>query len=188
MNLYLLRHIQTIAPQGLCYGQTDVPLIADYAQHHAHIKQQLPQIEHIYSSPQSRCLQLAKDIQTKQKLTIDPRLQELNFGQWENHLFNDIDKTTLQTWTDNYQTQAPPNGESFQQLQQRTQQFWQTIQSNPHDSLIVTHAGVIRALLAIILEIPTNKVFNFKVNHASLHHFKTHSTWSELIYWNRLLL
>ncbi|RKZ48020.1 MAG: hypothetical protein DRR00_20450, partial [Candidatus Parabeggiatoa sp. nov. 3] len=49
------------------------------------------------------------------------------------------------------------NGESFQTLFNRCQDFWNDILTKPYQTIIiVTHLGVIRALLAYILEIGKN--------------------------------
>jgi len=187
MHIYLLRHVATQAKTGLCYGHSDIPLAENYPQQHSQIKKNLPPVKHIYTSPLSRCRQLAEDLVTHQTLIIEECLRELNFGAWEQRYFNDINPQQLKYWTENYLTQAPPAGESFQQLIQRCQQFWQQLQTTDEDCLIITHAGVIRALLMAMLTLSYEQVFHFKVDYGAMHGFKKHAEWVELLYWNQPL-
>jgi alpha-ribazole phosphatase len=79
----------------------------------------------------------------------------------------------LQQWTDNFVHVAPPNGESFMDLCRRAGSFWQDVVHGMHPAsdriLIITHAGVIRALLAHILELPPANAFQFRVDVGSVH-------------------
>ena len=137
------------------------------------LQQKLPELKPnslVFSSPFIRCVQLAERI--SDKVTIDTRLSELDFGDWENRRFDDIDVDVLQQWTDNFVNVAPPNGESFIDLCQRAGDFWQDVVMDASASeqiLIITHAGVIRALLAHILKLPPANAFQFRVDVGSVH-------------------
>jgi alpha-ribazole phosphatase len=184
ITYYFIRHAPTKAAPNLCYGQTDIPLVADYPRHHAQIKRALPPLDLVYSSPLSRCLQLAHDLNSQP--VIDARLQELNFGLWEQCNFNHIAPLQLQQWSENYLTQAPPQGENFAQLLQRCHNFWHALAPLEGQNIaIVSHAGVIRALLSLSLNIAADKVFHFKVDYASIHCIKQHENWHELVFWNQ---
>jgi len=174
MDIYLIRHTKTDTLKGLCYGQSDVAL-ADSFLEEAHLLQlKLPQLKPnslVFSSPLTRCVQLAEKL--SDKVTIDTRLSELDFGDWEYRRFDAIDGDALQQWTDNFVDVAPPNGESFIDLCQRTRAFWQDIVHGKYPAseqvLIITHAGVIRALLVHILKLPPANAFQFRVDVGSVH-------------------
>jgi alpha-ribazole phosphatase len=171
MDIYLIRHTQTANSAGLCYGQTDVAVASTFEAEVDTLHGKLPEFDddcRVLSSPLSRCIQLAETF--SDTITTDARLQELNFGDWENKLFDDIEPTALQQWTDNFATAAPPNGETFGELYERVGEFWQALLANPSEQvIIVTHAGVIRAVLARVLNLPLENAFQFRIDAGSVH-------------------
>lgn len=171
MDIYLIRHTKTDTPVGLCYGQTDVSLVANFKDEFIKIQQKLPALAsnfRVYSSPLTRCTLLASHISSQ--VYNDDRLGELSFGDWENCLFDSLDTKELKHWTNNFVSLAPPNGESFTQLSERVGSFWQELLlSDAEQVLVVTHAGVIRALLAHVLQLPLANAFKFKVDVGSVH-------------------
>ena len=171
MEIYLIRHTKTVAQTGLCYGRTDLDIGNDFLVQANAIKTKLPEFESdcvIYSSPLKRCQKLAAYFCVTN--LIDERLQELDFGDWENCLFDNLPSEEMVNWTENFVACAPPSGESFLELVSRVQEFWQMLQTqNAQTVFIVTHAGVIRAFLAIILQLPLKNAFQFQVDYGSIH-------------------
>ena len=171
MDIYLIRHTQTATDPGLCYGQTDIALAASFDDEMGKLHDKLPEFDDdckVFSSPLTRCLQLAETF--SDTVITDTRLQELNFGDWEGQRFDDIDPAALQQWTKNFVTAAPPNGENFEDLYQRAGDFWQELLANPAAQvLVITHAGVIRALLARALNLPLANSFQLRIDSGSAH-------------------
>ena len=171
MDIYLIRHTQTANAEGLCYGQCDIGLAVSFPEEVEALHDKLPELNEnfrVFSSPLTRCVQLAETF--SDSVISDARLQELYFGDWEGQRFEDIDQVALQQWTDNFATAIPPNGESFSDLLKRTGEFWQELLANPVDQvIIVTHAGVIRALLAQVLSLPPANAFQFRIDAGSVH-------------------
>ncbi len=171
MDIYLIRHTQTATDPGLCYGQSDIALVYSFPDDIAGLHDKLLDFDDdckVFSSPLTRCLQLAKTF--SDTLTTDPRLQELNFGEWEGKRFDDIDTHVLQHWIDNFVTAAPPKGENFEDLYQRAGSFWQDLLSTESvQVLVITHAGVIRALLAHALNLPLANSFQLRIDSGSVH-------------------
>jgi len=174
MDIYLIRHTKTDTIKGFCYGQSDVELADTFLDEFQRLKGKLPALNvksYFFSSPLSRCLHLAEKL--ADTVTIDARLSELNFGDWESRRFDEIDVNDLRQWTDNFVHISPPNGESFTDLCERVGSFWQeVVQSMPPDTeqiLIITHAGVIRALFAYLLKLPLANAFQFRVDVGSVH-------------------
>lgn len=81
-------------------------------------------------------------------------LREMHFGDFEGCTFDDLkDNDEYNKWLNHYKDTATPNGESFQQFQGRIDIGWnkliREVKNNRwKHSFIVTHAGVIRHLLA----------------------------------------
>jgi alpha-ribazole phosphatase len=172
MDIYLIRHTKTDTINGLCYGQADVPLRPSFATEAEQVINKLPDLSmettRIFSSPLSRCRQLADRL--SDVVITDGRLLELDFGDWEKQCFDEIDSALLNVWTHNFVLQAPPNGESFSDLVQRVAHFWgDLIALDLSLVVVVTHAGVIRALLAHILNLPLANAFQFRVDPGSVH-------------------
>ncbi len=186
MDIYLIRHTQTANSAGLCYGQTDVTVASTFEQETDTLHGKLPEFDdecRVFSSPLSRCVQLAETF--SDTVTTDARLQELHFGDWEGQLFDDIEPTALQQWTDNFATAAPPNGETFIDLYERVGAFWQELLANPAEQVvIVTHAGVIRALLARVLKLPLENAFQFRIDAGSVHKLRSIDDYIYLEYVN----
>ena len=181
MDIYLIRHTKVEIEKGVCYGQSDVPCA------HAPKLPKLPQNALIISSPLQRCLHLA--YQLSDSVIIDKRIMELNFGDWEMQKWDDINQKLLQQWMNDYVNIAPPNGESFQTLFQRCQAFWHDItQKNAQILVIVTHLGVIRALLAHVLEMPLKKSMSIQVDYGAInklrYHFNYKTSWTTIEYLN----
>lgn len=164
--IYLVRHTTPDISPGVCYGQSEVPLTASYRVELTVIRRQLPIKAICFSSPFARCQRLAYDLYGDQVQT-DQRLVELNFGAWELKRWDQIDQKAATYWGDHFVTQAPPGGESFKQLQRRVLDFWQTVPRD-QDTVIVTHAGVIRAILAHQHNLPLAKAFNLPVSYGQI--------------------
>jgi alpha-ribazole phosphatase len=161
----------TATEKGLCYGQSDVALSPTFEDDAQQLLEKLPNFSaecQVFSSPLSRCLQLAEKL--TETVIADKRLLELDFGNWENCFFDDLDSDMFRHWTDNFVDVSPPNGESFTELCQRAASFWQEVLLlDLEQVVIVTHAGVIRALLAHILQLPLANAFQFRIDTGSIH-------------------
>ncbi len=188
MDIYLIRHTKTASEKGFCYGQSDVPLAESFDKELIEVNAKLPDLTEdclVFSSPLQRCISLAKVF--LKPIKMDVRLQELNFGDWENRKFDDIDAEFLKNWADNFVTLSPPNGESFGDLCHRAGQFWDELIAAEacQQVLIVTHAGVIRALLAHVLQLPLANSFKFQINTGSVHKFQHVNNYTYVQWLNR---
>jgi alpha-ribazole phosphatase len=152
-RLVALRHTPVGVTPGLCYGQIDVPLAETYPDDLRAVREHLPAslYTRVMSSPLQRCHQLAKDLECG-AVETDARLMELSFGHWEGQLWEDIPREVSEYWTEDVVNRAPPAGESFLQIIARVQSFLEDPQvwSAGPQLLVVTHAGVIRALQHLI--------------------------------------
>lgn len=165
MPLTLIRHTRVLAPEGICYGRTEVRLAPTFAADADAVRSQLgakPKI--VYSSPATRCLTLASVLGSD--IRIDERLQELNFGDWENRRWDDLPRAEFDSWAGNFVDVAPPRGESFRELTRRLESFRRDRPAD--DAVIVTHAGVIRAWLCLKRGTPLSAAFDFSVDFGEL--------------------
>jgi alpha-ribazole phosphatase len=171
MDIYLIRHTQTATDSGLCYGKSDIALADSFPGEMANLHDKLPEFDDdctVFSSPLTRCLQLAETF--SDTVIADARLQELDFGEWEGKRFDDIEADALRHWTNNFVTAAPPKGENFEDLYQRAGSFWQDLLAvDAEQVLVITHAGVIRALLARAMNLPLANSFQLRIDSGSAH-------------------
>lgn len=171
MEIYLIRHTTPSIAKGICYGQTDVwvePTLFD--KERKLVQKKLPSdIQYGYSSPLRRCTELATKL--FDNIQVDARLMELNFGNWEQQAWNNIAPSELNPWMEDFVQVAPPNGESYRELHQRTNAFWEDLlEHNDSPVAVVTHAGVIRSFLSWMLELPLSNSFRIDIAYGGVVH------------------
>ena len=166
MQVYLVRHTETVCPKGVCYGQSDVDLKEDYIQEFEKIKEQLPKDAIVFSSPLKRCKLLAGYLYSEEEIIYDFRLMEMNFGSWELKAWDAISKKELNPWMSDFVSVRVPEGESFEELYSRVIEFWKSILNQSYNKpiVIITHAGVMRSLLCYLNTISLKNAFNTKIN------------------------
>ena len=171
MKLTLIRHTRLQIAAGICYGQSDIDVAATFIEESENIKFKLANMafDAVYSSPLQRCEKLAHSLNIGVPM-LDVRLKELHFGDWELHAWDAIPREFFDVWAQNYASTAPPNGETFSQLQVRGIDFLNEILSNhsAENIAIVTHGGMIRALLAHVLNMPLKGLFRFNIDYGSI--------------------
>ena len=173
MELTLIRHIKTSAPEGMCYGQTDVALPIGYDTIHAQLAEQLKDetFDALYASPLQRCALLAKTIAAGRAVIFDERLKELNFGEWENQMWKDIESSPeASAFFEDYINVQPPKGESFRQMTDRIALFMEELKiNNPnHNVLIVAHGGPIRIIHGLAEGLPLQDYFKREVAYGQI--------------------
>ncbi len=151
MTLLLLRHAQTSAAAGHCYGRTDVAVPAEATLALAErTAAELPANIALVSSPLQRCATLAHAIAALRPdlpLHIDPRLAEMDFGGWEERRWAAIERAEFEAWMADFaDARAGGTGESTRQFMQRVGSAFDAWRDGGRDALWVTHAGVIRAV------------------------------------------
>ena len=168
MEVYLVRHTETICEKGVCYGQSDVGLAEPFESVFENIVSQLPSEAIIFSSPLKRCMILAEYIQKNIKTIAfekEDRLMEMHFGDWEMKNWNEIPPEQLNPWMEDFVNSSISNGESFIRLHERVGDFLSQISKEiTKPIIIVAHAGVIRSILCHHTLLPLKDAFNNKVD------------------------
>lgn len=191
MEIYLIRHTPTTAKEGVCYGQSDLALQEPFGEFFNNIKNTLAIDDYIvYSSPLIRCRQLAQHLSDGATITFDDRLKEIDFGLWENETWDSIKKEDLNNWMNDFVNTGAPNGESFITLHKRVVNFIEELLLNHSEDkkiILVSHAGVIRSMLAYLLAMPLTHAFKLPINFGSITKMKIYKdeAWNKLIYLNK---
>lgn len=171
MKLTLVRHTSLQIAPGICYGQADIDVGVGFWDEVNQLKTKLAgfQFDAVYASPLQRCTKLAAALDYGEAIE-DARLMELNFGDWETYAWDNIPRDIFDAWAHDYANQAPPKGETFGQLQQRAIHILDELklENTGKHILIVTHGGLIRALLAHVLNMELKGLFRFNIDYASV--------------------
>ncbi|MEC9389228.1 MAG: histidine phosphatase family protein [Myxococcota bacterium] len=150
MIVWTLRH-PPIDRSGRCVGQTAVPLTMDLDEAVRSAVDTAPFVPlRVLSSDQPRCANLAHGIAGAWgvPVALSPRLREMSFGEWEGMAYDDIDRldgARWRAWCDDWKRASPPSGESLPVFAARIRR-WALDEPPDERTVVVTHAGVIRAL------------------------------------------
>ena len=166
----LLRHGELQTP-GLFCARKDEPL-SRKGMRQLNRATQSGSWDTIISSPSLRCLAFAQTLaqSTATQLIIKADFQEMNFGQWLGLPYQaiwDKEPEQLKQLWQSPESFVAPEGESMQHFIERVQSGWQDIlgMRSKRSILIVTHAGVIRSILADTLGIPYNSTPGFHIGY-----------------------
>lgn len=165
-----MRHPKPLVESGVCYGHLDLDLVPGYETLLPGIREQLPAGIPVYTSPLKRC-KLPAQILSADAI-VDARIIEMNFGDWEGMKWDDLRGNQANEWMRNFLTQRTPNGESFQDLRDRVMEFLRSaIPLATPTVLLVSHAGVIRALMIELQNKSPRVVFTTNIEFATLYRF-----------------
>lgn len=178
MELYLIRHTTPDIKAGICYGQSDIDVAAIFETEADTVLRKFngrsPEV--VYTSPSQRCLKLASTLAQAWECnspTEDARLMELHFGEWEMKSWLEICPQALERWGTSYIHEAPPGGETFLDLHRRVQDFLADLHAyHVVSAAVVTHAGVIRAMLAEATGKPLSETFAFELSYGGVTHIQ----------------
>lgn len=196
MDVYLIRHTEVAVGRSVAYGQSDVDLADNYAEQLDRLRTNLPDDPSaIFSSPLTRCRRLAEDLASalaagsqietapgqtavvdahRPAVQFDDRLKEIYFGDWEMIPWGDIGRDALDPWMADFVNVTTPNGESFQHVFDRVSAFWRDqilpLANQPHGQpvFIVSHGGVIRALLCLFLDLSLQNAYRINLDYGAV--------------------
>ena len=122
MEIFVIRHTKVNIENNICYGSMEVPLREGYIEKAKIFQNNLPsQIDKIFSSPSQRCTDLLDSLNLK--YTKEKSLTELHFGDWEGKHWDEIEKSDLDFWMQDYVHRSPKNGEKMIELNLRVMNF-----------------------------------------------------------------
>lgn len=178
----ILRHGQ---PEGgdIFRGSTDVVLTPlGWQQMQISVDKLKVPWEKVVSSPLKRCADFSQKLNDEKSIPVDVNneFREIHFGDWDGKLVSEISQTDeafMRLWKDpdNF---CAPNGENFQDFSRRVNTAWNELHQSHigQHILLVTHGGVIRALLSELLNMPRASMNKFDVPYASLSRVKIYQS------------
>ena len=150
MHLTLVRHTRPLIAGNVCYGAADLDLAPTFEEEAARVVRGLPLAERLVTSPLRRCRRLAERIGAAQSLVpvVDPRLREMDFGRWEGVPWDAISRDEMDAWAADFLHARPHGGESVHMLYERARAAVASYRRTGLSHIVVTHAGVIKAVRA----------------------------------------
>ncbi len=133
------------------------------------------QWQQVISSPMLRCIEFSRQLADKHNipLQIEGNFKEVGFGTWEGLSREQVKQKNLAEYNNFYTdpvNNRPPGSEDLGAFIQRVIQSYSEVVEkfrNQH-ILIVAHAGVIRAILAYVVQAPAQGIYNFKIHNAGI--------------------
>jgi len=128
----------------------------------------------VVTSPRRRCLEPARACAEARGLPLRvlPGLAELDFGQWEGRSVTEIqaeDGARLAAFWDDPWAHPPPGGEPLEAFAARVEAAWEGLLGRPPGArlLVFTHGGVLRLLLARLLDLPPAGLWRWRLDPAA---------------------
>ena len=173
-TLDLMRHGEPVG--GRRYrGQMDDPLSEKgWAQMRNAVGDLCPW-QAVISSSLSRCTDFARELAERHQLPleIDARLIELGFGAWEGRTHDELtvaDPDTLNRFRSDPVVHAPQGAEPLTVFRDRIISVWDSLLEHHGGKhvLVVANAGVIRMIVAHVLNVPLQHLFRMQVPNAGI--------------------
>lgn len=196
IRLLIIRHGETAwNASGRFQGQTDTPLNAVGHAQAAAVAARLAseEIHAVYSSDLCRAYDTAVALAAPHHLPIhaDPRLRELNFGEWQGLTYAEISSQqaeALAYWNEDRVHRSPPGGESLNEVAGRLASLLDEIRRGDDDVdrtvALVSHGGTARLILCVLLDHPLGDYWRFEVDNTAIAVIELQNRGPVLIRWN----
>ena len=195
---YFLRHGKPVSTGILTGSRTNVAVSETGLAAMELALSNIAQPDACISSPMLRCLRFANQLsqQLNITLTTDERLQEMDFGDWDGRAYDWLWENTQnpnigEFWQAPWQ-HTPPNGESLKAFRTRVRNWWkeELLTRQTTHNLVVTHAGVIKQILAEVLALPFDSAVSInclEVGYAKLvvvevYFDETQKPWPKVVF------
>lgn len=178
-KIYLIRHGETDSNKGHRFqGRMNLPLNAKGMQQVAGLVEHLQKlpVDAIYCSSMLRACMTAAPVAMSKNIAYHPLelLQEVSFGDWEGLEYGEINRRwpkEMEAFLTRPGEWIPPHGESFHDVEKRCQEAFDYIfarEGHEKNIAIVSHGGIIRVQLCMLLGIPLNNLWKLSVHNVSI--------------------
>lgn len=178
-RLVLCRHGEPEdGARGLVYGSLDVGLSPAGEEHARQLAQALAEVplEAVYTSPRRRARKTA--VAVAHHHACEPvelsDLCELDFGDLEGLSYDEAAvrwPDVYAAWMERPTSVAFPGGESYADLRARVLRAVEHLRASHRGgaAAVVAHGGVIRAVLALALEMPDSAIFRIDQRYGAIN-------------------
>ncbi len=181
MHVYIVRHTSVLLDGNeTCYGDMDVDVRPSFEEEATITRTRLEGMtfDGVFSSPLQRARKLATFC-GYEAATLDDRLREMNFGEWEGLLWADIIQgEPVEQFFARYIVEVPPGGESLQMQYARVRDFLlEKKRAGYQQILVFCHGGVINCARTLTGEVKLSEAFATLPDFGSVTHLDlTHLT------------
>lgn len=164
VTLHLMRHGVT-ARAGHLNGRSDVPVTAAGLASCVAAAASIG-FARVVTSDLARARDCAVAVAGVAEVPVstDARWRELHFGEWDGRHPDALDPERLAAFWADPDGAAPPGGERWSTLTTRVRA---ALESLTPDTLVLTHAGAIRAALAVACGLDSRQVWMFDLPYAA---------------------
>jgi alpha-ribazole phosphatase len=173
----LMRHGEPVGGRAYRGNSVDDPLTGNGWQQMRNAVGQYTQWDRIITSPLRRCREFAEELGARINVpvTIEPGFREVGFGVWEGKSPGEIIEADPESYEAFYRDpeHCRPDG-VFDTLVQTC---------DGENALVVSHAGVMRAIVAHVLVAPLSSMYRLRINNGGMVRirYNTHGTKIELL-------
>ena len=151
MKITLIRHGMTGANERRLYcGSSDLSLSAGGVEQLKSVRYVRPDNARFITSGMRRCDETLMLLFGNVAREVISDFREIDFGDFELKSYEQLkDDPAYQAWiSGDNEKNIPPHGESGEQMTGRVLAAFEKVASGGHDAVIVTHGGVIAAIMA----------------------------------------
>ncbi len=166
--LFLVRHGRTLVnAENRLQGRIDHSLDEVGRRQAIEIAGALRKVDRVISSPLLRAKETAAAF--NQKIDVEPRFIELDYGDFDGLLQNEVPEEVWKNWRSdiNYR---PPNGESLAELNSRVCQVLNEIadESRERNVVVVSHVSPIKAAIAWAVGVEVSSSWRMLLDRGSI--------------------
>ncbi|GKX54431.1 alpha-ribazole phosphatase [Leminorella grimontii] len=186
MRIYFVRHGETqVNQRGVYAGLTDYGLNESGVEQGKRLAKAIGHLpfDVAVASGLRRTRQTAFLIAPDARCEPIEEFNEIAFGEWEDRHYQEIalnDAENYEKWCADWQSVAPPAGESFEHFSARIAQTFSAWLKRAEEAsfetvLFVGHQGTLRCILLSLLNMPPGAFWHFTFSHGAysvvdIHH------------------
>ena len=130
------------------------------------------EIELVHSSPRERAMETSEIVARRLRVPIEiaPALDEIDFGEWTGRSFEQLAQDRRWTqWNGRRSEVSPPGGETMAEAVARAMIHVEKIGAEARRRVLcISHADVIRGIVADVLGLSLDNLLRFDIDPASL--------------------
>lgn len=171
MKFIIIRHVETIAnSENKIYGRSESEYTEKGINQIEKIKDILKdeKVDKIFCSPLTRTKKLGEALSDllNLELKLEEDLIEMNFGIFEGKDYKQAmrdHKEEWDMWINDYKNYKIPQGESLKEVNERVTEFIDKVKDNEGSIIVVTHGGIIHAIITYLLNLKIDDRWHFKI-------------------------
>ncbi len=176
--LFLVRHGEVDFPEGVFYGQMDIPLSDRGREQSRLVARRLDGLglDSVITSDLSRCRYIVQSMESlsQERILTEPALREINFGLWQGLSWKEIEEAwpgRMEQRMKHLSSYRPPDGESLTDLWNRSRCVFSECLEGMYGKrvAIIAHGGINRVFICKLLGMELQNLFRLHQDHACIN-------------------